>query len=228
MRTRACQRLIRGRRPAARADAVTTRLTLICHAATAATRAARFPLDEPCDAAGFAPSPALAAAVARAGRRLAAPEARARETAAAFGLAFSEDGGLRDQDVGRWAGRSLAAIAAAEPEALCAWMADPAAAPHGGESLAQTVARVEAWMREQAAAGGRVAGVTHPALVRAAVAAALGAGAGAFWRVEAAPLAAATFSHDGRRWALIGLSPGRAAPRLIRDRGSPPRRSAAP
>ena len=185
---------------------MTARLTLICHAPTASTRVARFPLDEPPDADGAA---ALAHAEPRltAATRLTAPERRARATAAALDPAFAVDAALRDQDFGRWAGRSLADLAAEEPDAVAAWMGDPAAAPHGGESLLGLLARVAARMEAWAATGGRVAAVTHPAWVRAAAVTALGAGAGSFWRVEAPPLARAALSHDGRRWTLTGLVP---------------------
>lgn len=190
---------------------MTARLTLICHAPTAAARAARFPSDERLDGAGEAAlaraAPSLAAAVAEARRCVSGPERRALGTAAELGPAFTVDAALRDQDVGRWAGRGLAELAGAEPEALAAWRTNPAAAPHGGESLNAILARVDAWMGGQAAVGGHVAAVTHPAVVRAAVASALRAGPPGFWRVEAPPLAMAVLSHDGRRWALAALVP---------------------
>ncbi len=202
---------------------MTARLTLICHAPTGATREARFPADEALHEApeeavdgigpGLAAARVLPAARQPAARhRLAGPERRCRETAAAFGGDFAVDAALRDQDFGRWAGRGLADVAAAEPDAMAAWMGDPAAAPHGGESVEALLLRVEGWMAGPAAAGGRTVAVTHPAVVRAAVSAALGAGvagaaAAAFWRIEAPPLARAVLSHDGRRWALAGLLP---------------------
>lgn len=191
-----------------------TRLTLICHAPTPANRAARFPRDEPLDPAGeaamamAAARPALAEAMARAGRRLTSPTARARQSAACFGHGVAEAEELRDQDFGRWSGRSMAEVAAAEPDAVASWMSDPNAAPHGGESLADLLSRVARWMEDQAALGGRVAAVTHPAVVRAACVAALAAGPASFWRIEAPPLALAAFSHDGRRWTLTGLGGG--------------------
>ncbi len=86
-------------------------------------------------------------------------------------------------------------------------MADPAAAPHGGESLLALLARVAVRMDAWATAGGRVAAVTHPAWVRAAAVTALGAEAASFWRIEAPPLVMARFGHDGRRWTLAGLVP---------------------
>ncbi len=188
---------------------VTAHLTLICHAPTAATREVRFPLDEALDTAGAAAlacaAPKLCAAIAKAGLHLTAPERRARGTAEALGIGFGVDEGLRDQEIARWAGRGLVDIAEAEPDGLTRWRAEPAAAPHGGESLLDLLARVAAWMEVRAGAGGRVAAVTHPAWMRAAVVTALGAGARSFWRIEAPPLAVATVSHDGRRWTLAGL-----------------------
>ncbi|GHJ93227.1 hypothetical protein SNE510_27460 [Streptomyces sp. NE5-10] len=37
--------------------------------------------------------------------------------------------------MGRWCGRTLEEVAGAEAEAVSLWLSDPAAAPHGGESL---------------------------------------------------------------------------------------------
>ena len=191
---------------------MTAHLTLISHAPTVATREVRFPLDEPLDTAGETAlaraAPRLSAAIAKTGRYLTAPERRTRGTAEALGTAFEIDEALRDQDVARWAGRSLVDLAQAESEGLAGWRTDPGAAPHGGESLLDLLARAAAWMDVKASAGGRVAAVTHPAWVRAAVVTALGAGAASFWRVEVPPLAVATVSHDGRRWTLAGLVPG--------------------
>ena len=190
---------------------MTARLTLICPAPTAATRAARFPRDEALDGDGEAAlaraAARLAAEASRSGLRLTAPERGARGTAAALGPGFVVDDALRDQDVGRWSGCSLADLAAAEPDALARWRDDPAAAPHGGESLLDLLARVATRMDGWAETGGRVAAVAHPAWVRAAVVTALGAGPAGFWRVDAPPLATAAFSHDGRRWSLAGLVP---------------------
>ena len=192
---------------------MTAHLTLICHAPTAASRAARFPLDEPVDAGGDAAlaraAPWLSAAVAKASLRLSAPERRARETGQALAAAFAVDAALRDQDMGRWVGRGLADIAEAEPDGLAGWRTDPRATPHGGDSLLDLLARAADWMEARATSGGRVAAVTHPAWVRAAVVTAVGAEPESFWRIEAPPLAVATLSHDGRRWTLAGLqAPG--------------------
>ena len=191
---------------------MTTRLTLVCHAGRAAARDARFPADDGLDDGDRAAArhalaaPTLQAVLAKAGRRLVAPERRARETASLLGSGFDADAALRDLDAGCWRGRTLAAVAAEEPEALAAWMASPGVPAPGGESIADLVERMRDWMTLQASRGGRVLAVTHPALARAAVSATLGPGASAFWHVDAAALTVAAFSHDGRRWILSGLA----------------------
>ena len=69
------------------------------------------------------------------------PAARARQTAEALGLAADVEPALRGCDHGRWTGCSLAEAQAADGEAaLLAWLGDPAAAPHGGESFADVLA----------------------------------------------------------------------------------------
>ena len=190
---------------------MTTRLTLLCHASTEATRAARFPADEALDARGeaelSAAAPAWRLIVKRAGRRLTAPSLRARQTAAALQGEFVEEPRLRDHDYGSWTGLSLAEAEARDPRAAATWMADPASAPHGGERLDDLLARVAAWMIETAAQGGRVAAVTHTAVIRAAIVHAVAAGPASFWHIDVPPLARVDLSHDGRRWSLRSLVP---------------------
>ncbi|KIF72592.1 phosphoglycerate mutase, partial [Streptomyces sp. AcH 505] len=84
-----------------------------------------------------------------------------------------------------------------------AWLADPAAAPHGGESLAALHERVGAWLRDLAPEGGRVVVVAEPDVVRAAVALAVGAPASAFWRIDVRPLTATELSGRNGRWNLL-------------------------
>lgn len=183
---------------------------MLCHAATAATRSASFALDEPIEGGEEARIAALPAGLARHATVLAAPSLAARQTAEALAADVAEEAALRDLDVGSWRGRALADVAAAEPQGLAAWMTDPEAAPHGGESIAGLVARVGAWL-DGGSLAGRVLAVTHPAVLRAAVLHGLGAPACAFWTIDAGPLAAVTFSHDGRRWTLRLPVPGSPA-----------------
>ncbi|MGI3903319.1 MAG: histidine phosphatase family protein [Janthinobacterium lividum] len=184
-----------------------TRLTLICHAATEAARAARFPDDEVIDD-GSAVPPSFGPPIV-ASHWLTGPEQRARSTAAALvgDRVIVVDPELRDWNCGRWRGQTIVDLQRTEPTAVAAWLADPAAAPHGGESLLALLGRVEDWLGRQAAVKGKSAAFTHPAILRAAIVVALGAGPAAFWRVDAQPLSRARLSHDGRRWNLQSLVP---------------------
>lgn len=131
------------------------RLLLIRHATTAAVRRAAFPVDEPLDDAGRAAAATLAGSLGR-GEALCSPALRARQTAAAAGLAPVElEAQLRECDFGAWAGRVLADVHADDPDGAAAWMTDPDAAPHGGEPLSALLARVGRWLDEQARRDGR-------------------------------------------------------------------------
>lgn len=179
------------------------RLLLIRHAPTAATRAAAFPRDEPLDEAALAAAAALAPALPRSQLVLTGPALRCRQTAAAAGLDATAEGAIDGCDFGSWAGRTLGDIHAADPEAVAAWLGDPDASPHGGETLAGLSARVGRWLEGQAAGGGTTVAITHGEVVRAAVVHALGAPVEAFWRIDVAPLGITELhGHDGR-WTLV-------------------------
>ena len=184
-----------------------TRLVLITHAATAATRRAAFPNDDGLDDRGRAAAESLAKRLPRSDRILTGPALAARQTATLFASAAQAgepiaDDGLRDLDVGGWAGRSLAEIG----EAATAWVGDPRFAGHGGETIADCRARVGAWLAASLTfRPGVVIGVTHAAVLRAALLAVLDAPVAAFWRADASPLTILTLSSDGRRWALRAL-----------------------
>lgn len=183
------------------------RLTLLAHAATAATRAAAFPADEPVEPGGAARAAALAGTLGRADAAWCAPALRARQTAEALGLAATPEPALADLDVGCWTGRSLADVGAADPEGLARWTADPACAPHGGESVAGLVERVAAWLAGLHHHRGHAIAVTHAAVVRAAVVVALDAGPAAFWRIDVEPLSAARLRLHAGRLTLRALGP---------------------
>ena len=180
-----------------------TRLTWICHAATAATRQAAFPADESIEDRQLDAAHALAGGIGVHDRVLVAPERRTRQTADALGLAASVDPDLKDCDYGRWCGRSLADLSETEPDALSSWLADPEAAPHGGESVADTIKRMAIWLDRHASDSTRLLAVSHPAVIRAAVVHVLEAPASSFWRIGVAPLSLMRMSHDGRRWTLM-------------------------
>jgi broad specificity phosphatase PhoE len=178
---------------------MTTRLILICHAATTATRAARFPDDEPLD--GRAQTDAAADGLRRLDEVRCGPEIRCRETAAALNLEPTIDPALTDLRVGSWRGRTLSELERAEPAALHAWLTDLNAVPHGGESLHDLLDRVGGWL-DALRASGRIAAITHPAVIRATVVHALGAPAESFWRIDVPPLSHTRLSGNGHWWTL--------------------------
>jgi len=126
--------------------------------------------------------------------------------ASAAGLRAAIEPALRECDFGAWAGRTLAEVHEEDPDAAAAWMTDPAACPHGGESLAALMLRVGEWLDEQAARGGRAIAVTHGGVVKAAVVHALAAPVEAFWRVDVTPLALTELhAHEGR-WTVTRVN----------------------
>jgi broad specificity phosphatase PhoE len=180
------------------------RLLLVRHAPTAAVRAAAFGADEELDAAGVEAAARLAARLPR-GEVLISPARRAAQTAAGLDVTAVEPA-LAECDFGAWAGRPLSEVAAADPAAVQAWMSDPDAAPHGGESLTALLARVRRWLDAQARRDGTAIAITHGGVVKAAVVLALEAPASAFWRIDVSPLAITELhAHDGR-WTVTRVN----------------------
>lgn len=178
---------------------MTTRLTLIAPALNAALREARFDDAGPVEAERrpVCPGPRV--------RVVCSPSGRCRATAAALGLeTYAEEPALAGCAMGRWRGRRLDEVTAAEPEAVAAWLGDPGAAPHGGESLRELRARVAGWMEslEGSADGLEVWAVAEPDVIRAAVAYALGAPEETFWRLDVRPLSRTSLSGRAGRWNL--------------------------
>ena len=176
-----------------------TRITLICHGSTRATRAAAFPLDEPLEKPAV-PASGIVASLRRADRSWTSPALCARQTAAALALAPAVDPDLRDCGYGRWAGRPLRDVEAAEPDAIAMWLTDPTAAPHGGESFAYVRRRIAAWLDQRIGENGHGVVVTHAAVIRCAILHAIGAPEPSFWHIDIAPLSNAELRHDGSRW----------------------------
>jgi broad specificity phosphatase PhoE len=178
------------------------RLTLICHAATSATRAAAFPLDEPIETASVARAETLGHGLGRIDRAWTSPALRARQTASALGLAAEVVPALRDCDYGSWSGRTFADLERTQPTDLALWLSGVDAAPHGGESVSALVARVAAWLDEIGAERGRVVAVTHPSVIRAAIIHVVAAPLSSFWRIDVAPLSISRFSRHAGRWTV--------------------------
>ncbi|WOP07384.1 histidine phosphatase family protein [Streptomyces cyaneofuscatus] len=180
---------------------MTVRVMLVSPAMNAALREARFDGDAPLDRAGERSARAAAAAVPRSGAVLSGPSERCLGTAAALGLAARAEPALTGWNLGRWSGRRLDEVGAAEPDAVAAWIGDPSAAPHGGESLRALVERVGGWLDGVLGAEeGGVLAVVEPAVVRAAVVHALALPVEAFWRLDVAPLVLTELSGRSGRW----------------------------
>jgi broad specificity phosphatase PhoE len=186
---------------------VSARLDLLAHGASAATRAVRFPSDEGLETSAFAALEALNGRLRSYAHALTAPARAARETAAALGIDAAVETALRDCDYGRWRGFSWKDVAQLESDAFAAFLTDPAAAPHGGESVTALVERVGAWLTQSLARERATLAITHAAVVRAAIVHALGAGASAFSRIDVAPLSMARLSGHAGRWNLVALGP---------------------
>ncbi len=125
------------------------------------------------------------------------------ETAAALRVVAGVDSRLANFDPGSWRGCTLAEVQDREPEQLAAWLSDPYACPHGGERLADLVARVGAYCHEGEWADGTHLLVASPLVVRAAVVHALGAPAAAIFRIDVAPLHRVTMSRRTNTWRLM-------------------------
>ena len=174
------------------------------HGSTSATRASAFPADEELDESGRAAARALTGALGRPPVDvLTSPSQRCRQTAAAAGIADPMvDPALAECDFGAWSGRTLADLHGEDSDAVAAWMTDPDAAPHGGESLTGFARRVGGWLQSQAELEGRAVALTHGGVVKAAVVHALGAPLAAFWRIDVSPLAITELHCHGGRWTL--------------------------
>jgi broad specificity phosphatase PhoE len=182
-------------------DSVTTRLSLISHAATQAQRRAAFPLDEPLDPREISKISALGWEIPKAQRVISAPEQRTQQTAHALGLTATETPELQDCDYGLWRGRELIELQTQDPEGVAIWLADPAASPHGGESISNLIYRVGTWLDQQREDGHTIA-VTHPAVIRSAVVHILNAPLQSFWRIDIAPLSLTDLRFNGKVWTL--------------------------
>jgi broad specificity phosphatase PhoE len=178
------------------------RLMLVRHGSTPAVRAAAFGADESLDQHGVAGAGRLADRLPRFDEVLTSPFARAVQTGAPLGPARVVKE-LAECDFGTWAGLTLADV---DPEDLGAWMTDPDAAPHGGESLTGLLERVGVWLDEQATLEGTAVAITHGGVVKAAVCHALAAPPSAFWRIDVSPLSITELhAHDGR-WTVTRVN----------------------
>ncbi len=184
------------------------RLRVKAHAATARASALVFGDDGPL----LSSPPVRAAGSGGAGLALCGPEPACAQTAAAAGWAVEVSASLRGPDTGSWTGLGLGDIAAADPVGLAAWLGDPDARPHGGETLTELVLRLGDLLQhgveadDNGSGAGRRLWVAPPLVVRALVVAALGAPAAVIFAVDVGFGGEVLLSGSGRSWRLQGLS----------------------
>jgi broad specificity phosphatase PhoE len=185
-----------------------TRLTLICHARTAAQKDARFGLDEPLDAGWLATRAEIGREYRNVRHLLCGPELRTRQTAALLGHEPRVVQALADCDFGRWRGISIDELFKTEPEYLQAWRDDPEAAPHGGESVSRVCRRVGDWLATLQHTPGHCLAVTHPFVIRAALVNVLGCPVDMFHRIDIESLSVTELRFNGV-WRFRTQGPGR-------------------
>ncbi|HLU41325.1 MAG TPA: histidine phosphatase family protein [Microthrixaceae bacterium] len=134
------------------------------------------------------------------------PVHRARQTAAPtgerLGVEVQLDDRLGELHVGRWQGMLETEIAEQEPEAWTTWRTTPHTLRlEGRETLEALYGRVADFLDELASVERTVVGFTHDAVVRAAVAWAVGAGPESYRAVEVANCSLTTIEvrEDGSR-----------------------------
>jgi broad specificity phosphatase PhoE len=94
-------------------------------------------------------------------------------------------------------------VQAQRPEAVALWLDDPAASPHGGETILSLMQRVAAWLTGEQTQQQQTIVVTHATIIRAAIVHALGAVPQSFWRIDIAPLSITRLSGADGRWNLV-------------------------
>lgn len=181
-------------------------LTLLAHGETAGARHGVFGDAEELVAAPELPTLRLGGR----GQVVCGPEPACTQTAAALpaGTVPLVDAGLGGPDFGSWAGASALEIAESDPSGLQRWLADPAACPHGGESLAGHLLRVGAVLDAAEWPSGSLL-VVSPLTVRAACVHVLGAPAEVLLRLDVGPLSTATLNRTTGTWRLRSLTSAR-------------------
>ncbi|MFD1831510.1 MULTISPECIES: histidine phosphatase family protein [Streptomyces] len=184
------------------------RITLLAAARSSSLLDVRFEDDRPLDATGWREAERAVPVyghLAGAELRYCSPTLRCRETGEALGLRPIAQPALRACGMGRWRGLTFRDVAAREPGAVDAWLADPHAAPHGGESLFSFILRVGDWLDTRP--GGEdgdcvIAAIVEPTVLRAAAVYALKAPPHTYWRVDVHPLSAVTLTGRAGDWML--------------------------
>ncbi|KND56787.1 putative phosphoglycerate mutase [Candidatus Burkholderia verschuerenii] len=132
----------------------------------------------------------------QASRVIASPARAARDTAQWIASAYEVDAAFDDLDYGRWRGHSIRDIAEAKEAGLAAWITDPHARPHGGESIAMLAERVAHVLERLTQSNRRGIVVTHAIVVKAAVAHVTQRPLESIFSMDIAPLASTVLEYD--------------------------------
>ncbi|KFW98550.1 phosphoglycerate mutase [Pectobacterium betavasculorum] len=178
-------------------------LTLICQGETAASRGSHFPCDDPLEAREWQRAQKLHSIAARYHSVWTAPETAARQTTTALSLHATLTAELAETDYGLWAGRPLREVMTQDAEAFHAWL--EGAAPPGGESRVQLLARCAAWLAQRVDIPGLHCAVVPASVIRAMIVDVLGAPLQSFARIDIHPLSITELHSDGRRWHFCVL-----------------------
>ncbi|CAL9394734.1 histidine phosphatase family protein [Streptomyces sp. enrichment culture] len=182
------------------------RVTFVAAARSSPLLAERFDDERPLDRAGW--DEVLRAAggllpLAAAELRYCSPTPRSRATGDALGFAPLVQLALRECDMGRWRGLTLAEAMAREPGAVDAWLADLRSAPHGGEPLLAFIGRVGNWLDTRPGDDGdRIVAVAERSVIRAALVYVLKAPPATYWNLDVRPLSATAVTGRAGRWSL--------------------------
>ncbi|MET9571695.1 histidine phosphatase family protein [Streptomyces virginiae] len=187
------------------------RVSLVAAARSSSLLAERFDDDRPLDGTGWRAVESAAQGLVPLGAaelRYCSPTPRSRATGEALGYAPLAQPALRECDMGRWRGLTLAEVTAQEPGAVDQWLSDPRAAPHGGESLLAFISRIGGWLDTRPADdGGAIVAVAEPSVVRAALVYALKAPPLTYWNVDVRPLSTMTLTGWSGQWHLCLQAP---------------------
>ena len=148
----------------------------------------------PDDDVAAGPLPDLTGWLGRSGTVVTSPARRCLQPGAAV------EPRLGPWDLGQWTGRPFDELD------LHGWRSDPSFAAHGGESLVALGARAAGLLTEWHDRTGRLAAVTHGAVIKAMVVHALGAPLQAVWDVDVRPASVTELHATSTGWRLTRLS----------------------
>jgi broad specificity phosphatase PhoE len=174
------------------------RLLVVAHARAGSARDPVFG-----DPGPLLPEASVVAVQGRVRQWVAGPEQACLETVRLLGGQPQIEDSLRGADLGSWTGRTLGEVAAADPDGLRAWLRDPRAIPHGGESLAAAQRRIGLVCDQSDWPDGTSVVVVTPGAARLLAVHALGGPAELGFRFDVAAGSRFQLSRHGRSWRLL-------------------------